>query len=134
MTLKGYRLLQAGFRLLFSDLPAESWMQRLVVLLRSSSDFLSRRTASLRAEIITAKRTVKANKNCWQRSTNVLIHCKQLLVSGGLLQGRRQPLNWEVEARSVLLLWKSLVFNTGNVLEHLGEVFCVPVATEEHLK
>lgn len=32
------------------------------------------------AEIITAKRTAKANKNCWQRSTNVLIHCKQLLV------------------------------------------------------
>lgn len=29
---------------------------------------------------------------------------------------------------------KNVVFNTGNGLDHLGEVFLVPVATKEHLK
>lgn len=29
---------------------------------------------------------------------------------------------------------KNLVFNTGNVLHHLGEVFLLAVATKEHLK
>lgn len=33
MTLKGYRLLQEGLGLLFGDVPAESWMGRVVVLL-----------------------------------------------------------------------------------------------------
>lgn len=81
MTLKGYRLLQAGFPLLSSDLPAESWMQRVVVLLGSNSDFLSGCAASLHTEIIITEKTVKTNKNKWQRSLNVLTHCKELLRS-----------------------------------------------------
>lgn len=53
----------------------------MVVLLGSSSDFLSGCTASLHIEIITAEKAVKANKNKWQRSLNVLTRCKKLLRS-----------------------------------------------------
>lgn len=81
MTLKGHRLLQAHFPLLSSDLPAQSWMQRVVVLLGSSSDFPSGCAASLHIEIIIAEKTVKANKNKWQRSLNVLTRCKKSLRS-----------------------------------------------------
>jgi len=56
-------------------------MRRVVVLLGSSSDFLSGCTASLHAEIITVKKRATANRNCWQRSPNVSTSCKELLRS-----------------------------------------------------
>lgn len=53
----------------------------MVVLLGSSSDFLSGCAASLHIEIIIGEKTVKTNKNKWQRSLNVLTCCEKLLRS-----------------------------------------------------
>lgn len=109
MTLKGCRRLRAGFPLLFGDFPAESWMRRVAVLLGSSTDFLSGCAASSRAEI--SKEESESNQKLPVETPEGVDSVQGVVeVSAGLLQRRRQPLNWEGESRSVLLLWKRLIF------------------------